>query len=215
MTDPSDPYSLRRQTIGIINILIENELSLDLFDLLQKCDKEAPIEEIMIYITSRAKGVFEELGYSKDAIEASLAGMLHDPCDQLAKVKALDAFRKSESFAKLFEVYKRAKGQLRVPATTPFDPSLAHEPAEKKLYLALESLSETWEMTLKARDYPRAFEELATLQPPLAELFDTVKILADDETLKNNRIALLQKVFTLFEELLDFSKIQGVSHGSN
>jgi glycyl-tRNA synthetase len=163
----------------------------------------------MQFITSRAKGVFEELGYSKDAIEASLAGMIHDPCDQLAKVKALDTFRKSDSFEKLFEVFKRAKGQIGKQAILPFDPALAHEPAEKKLVATLDALSSNWESLLNAHDYEGAFNALATLQQPLAELFDNVKILAEDEKLKNNRIALLQKVFALFEALLDFNRIQG------
>ncbi|NGX37027.1 MAG: Glycine--tRNA ligase alpha subunit [Chlamydiae bacterium] len=198
-TSSSDPFALRRQTIGIIKILVENKLSLDLEALTNS--------EILTYITSRAKGVFEEMGFAKDEIQASIAGLCRDPYDQYCKVHALHAFRKTDSFAKLFEVYKRAKGQLEKSKPTALDPSLAKEPAEKELISALHTLEKPWHNFLKQKQYAEAFEEMAKLQHPLAHLFDTVKILADDPKQRENRLALLHKVFSLFEELLDFSKI--------
>lgn len=199
-TSSSDPYALRRQTIGILKILLENKLSLPLSQFLD--------EEILLYLTSRAKGVFEEMGFEKDEVEASLSTLCKDPYDELSKVQALHAFRKTESFESLFEVYKRAKGQLEGAPLHAFDPLLAKEPAEKELVHALAQLKAPWEKCLKQKNYTHAFAEMAKLQKPLAHLFDTVKILADDLTVRQNRIALLQQVFTLFEQLLDFSKIQ-------
>lgn len=213
----SDPFSLRRQTIGLIKILIENEKSVNLKELLELCSKHFPtpipptiIEEILHYITARAKGVFEEKGFKKDEIEASFAGVCKDPYDQLCKVKALHTFRKSSTkFEKLFEVYKRAKGQLQKMVEVPFDRSLLVEPAEKELLSALDHLEKGWKGLLAERNYPRAFEEIAKLQTPLANLFDSVHILADDLKIRGNRLALLHKVFAYFVQLLDFSKIQG------
>ena len=75
---------------------------------------------------------------------------------------------------------------------------------------ALDVLHKHWKETLGERNYLEAFRMIAKLQAPLAKLFDTVKILADDLQLRDNRIALLQKVFSPFQELLDFSKIQEV-----
>lgn len=200
-TSSSDPYALRRQTIGIIKILVENKISIDLANFLS--------EEIMTYFTSRSKGVFEEFGFAKDEVEASLMGLCRDPYDQYCKIQTLHDFRKQASFAKLFEVYKRAKGQLEKSTSGSFDPALATEPAEKNLLHALTSLEKKWHNLLKQKSYAEAFEEMAKLQPPLAELFDTVKILCDDPKLRANRLSLLHKVFAHFEELLDFSKIQG------
>ena len=107
-----------------------------------------------------------------------------------------------------FEVYKRAKGQLEKPTQTPFNPSIATEPAEQELIRTLDALHKHWKNTLKDKNYAEAFAQLAKLQMPLAKLFDTVKILADDPGLRENRIALLQRVFAPFQDLLDFSKIQ-------
>lgn len=199
-TSSSDPYALRRQTIGIIKILVENKLSLNLDDFLG--------EEVLTYVTSRSKGVFEEFGFAKDEVEASLMGLLRDPYDQYCKIETLHHFRKEPTFGKLFEVYKRAKGQLEKGTPGTFDPALATEPAEKNLVHALTHLEKQWHNLIKQKNYAQAFHEMAKLQQPLADLFDNVKILCDDLKIRNNRLSLLHKVFAHFEELLDFSKIQ-------
>jgi glycyl-tRNA synthetase len=200
-TSSSDPYALRRQAFGIIKILIENKLLIDL--------KEFLTEEPLHFLTSRAKSLFEEEGFKKDEIDASLQGLCINPFDQYCKVQALHEFRKTgDVFSKLFEVYKRAKGQIEKPTTVVFNPSLAIEPAEIALVKQLDLLHKHWKETLVERNYAAAFVHIAALQPYLATLFDTVKILADDPKLRDNRIALLQKIFSYFQELLDFSKIQ-------
>lgn len=203
-TSSSDPFSLRRQTIGILKILIEGKYTLDLKTLLAS----PSLEEILKFITARAKGVFEEYGFSKDEIDASLRSLCTDPYDQYCQVKALHAFRKTPAFKDLFEVYKRAKGQLSHKVHAPFNSSLATEPSEKHLLRALDAVHEKWSTLLAEKRYTAAYELLAQLQPPLADLFDNVKILADDPKLRNNRLALLQKVFGYFSTLLDFSQIQ-------
>jgi len=212
----SDPYALRRQSIGLLKILIEGKESIDLKEVLEEACKAFPklkdpsplVQEILSFITARSKSVFEEYGFKKDEIDASLQGLCSDPYDQFCKIEALHAFRSTgKEFSKLFEVYKRAKGQLEKPTSTSFQTSLALEPAEKELVHALDILQKHWKVTIKERKYLEAFHMIVKLQAPLAKLFDTVKILADDVKLRDNRIALLQKVFSLFQELLDFSKI--------
>lgn len=214
-TSSSDPYALRRQTIGMIKIFIQYRVSLDLEDVFNKCMQafSSPIpisiiEEILAFITTRAKSVFIDLGFAKDEVESSLAGLCRNPYDQYCKIEALHLFRKQKHFEQLFEVYKRAKGQLEKKAETLFDPALAKEPAENQLMHALDLLERIWKNLLLQKQYTQAFEEMAKLQPHLAHLFDTVKILSDDPLLQNNRIALLQRVFARFEDLVDFSKIQ-------
>ncbi len=213
----SDPYALRRQAIGILKILIDREKSLDLRQWLLEASRCFPniktpeplVEEILHFITARAKSVFEDFGFKKEESEASLHGLCTNPYDQFCKTKALHTFRKSgTAFAKLLEVYKRAKGQLTKQVQTPFDPQLAKEPAEKALLRALETLHKHWKEILAEKRYLDAFHAIAALQKPLATLFDNVKILSDDPKIQDNRIALLQMVFAPFRELLDFDRIQ-------
>ncbi len=217
----SDPYALRRQSIGLLKILIERKESIDLKKVLEDSIPVFPklngnpalaatvVQEILSFVAARAKSVFEDYGFKKDEIDASLQGLCTDPYDQFCKTEALHAFRRSGTeFAKLYEVYKRARGQLEKPAATSFNPSLATEPAEKELVRALDTLHKNWKETIGEKKYLEAFRMIAKLQAPLAHLFDKVKILAEDPKLRDNRIALLQKVFGYFQELLDFSKIQ-------
>lgn len=212
-TSSSDPYSLRRQAIGLIKILLDGQHSLDLQKILEACSKKFShfkpelIEEILRFITARAKGVFEEYAFKKDEIEASLHTLCLNPYDQFCKVKALHEFRKTPHFSKLYEVYKRAKGQLTANSAI-FNAALAHEPAEKALIHALEHVHKYWREMISSRNYAKAYSLIAALHPHLAHLFDTVKILAEDPLLRENRLALLQKVFSYFQELLDFGQIQ-------
>lgn len=219
-TSSSDPYALRRQTLGLIKILIEGSHSVNLEKLLEECAEQfMPLKkdaaarakiagEILQFITSRAKTVFEDYGFKKDEIEAALRGACLDPFDQFRKVKAVHEFRKKPEFGKFLEVYKRAKGQLEKPAKAPFNPALLKEAAEKDLWKHVEKIQKELKNAILDKDYNRAFAHIATFQPFIARLFDSVKILADDIDLQNNRIALLHKVFAYFEALLDFSKIQ-------
>lgn len=214
-TSSSDPYALRRQTIGILKMLIENKLPANLKTLLDSCaevfGRKIDTDEILRFVASRANGLFEEYGFAKDTINACSAEICTDPYDQYCKVSALHAFRtSSDSFAKLWEVYKRAKGQIEKEAPGQFNPALATDPAEQALLRALTHMEKHWKNLLAEKHYAKAFEEMAKLQQPLADLFDNVKILADDPALRANRIALLHKVFAHFVQLLDFSKVKGL-----
>ncbi len=209
----SDPYALRRQTIGLLKILIENKESIRIDALLEKACAVYPclkgstalVPEILAFITARVKSVFEDYGFQKVEIEASIKGICTDPYDQFCKTQALHVFRNlGAGFAQLLEVYKRAKGQLSERTERLFNPSLAKEPAEIQLIAALEAIYKPWQEAIGKRKYLDAFQLMASLQPPLAKLFDEVKILTEDLALRDNRIALLQNIFDHFAQLVDF-----------
>lgn len=218
----SDPYALRRQTFGLLKMLIQEKKKVDVRKLLTACAEVFPalakdpkltstvIDDILAFITNRAKSVMEDLEFKKEEIEAALQGTCTDPYDQFCKVSALSTFRNTEKkqFQNFFEVYKRAKGILEKSTPLSFQTSLAKEPAERRLAEGLESIGKKADASCKEGNYLGAFHHLSSLQPLLADFFDTVKIIVEDVELKNNRIALLQKVFSHFEKLLDFSKIQ-------
>ncbi len=215
----SDPYALRRQVLGMIKMLIQNQYSVSLRKILQACLSHFPeklaqsgataVKEIEEFIQSRIKTIFLEYGFSKDEIEASLSYGVDDVYDIFKRVQALHAFRQTEDFKKLNEVYKRAKGQLQGQAAGAINHALLQENAEQELNQALLDLENRFETELSEKKYDEAYSSVARLKSPLAKLFDEVKILADDQQVRENRIALLQKVFSLFGKLLDFSKIQG------
>ena len=215
-TSSGDPYALRRQTIGCIKILIENRLSLNLKEFLfETCStfsshqsKEALVDELLGYITGRFKSVLEEYHFKKDEVEASLEGVCVDPYDQFLKTEALHLFRKKPAFNSLYEIYKRAKGQLEDQKPLVLRPDRLKEKSELFLYQTLEKITPPFEANMKQKEYEAAFNLLITLQKPLDTLFDQVKILSDEPDLRENRLALLQRIFGYFAHLMDFSQIQ-------
>lgn len=217
-TSSSDPYALRRQTLGIIKILIQGQYRLPLIETFRECfehfpatltkNKEQLLKEIEAFLTNRIKTVFLDYSLSKDEIEASISFGFSDIYDAFCKVRSLHHFRENnKKFPLLFEVYKRAKGQLAHTHSVAFSNELLKENAEKHLNDLLEQKQMQFAQTIATHNYDQAYELIADIQPGVAKLFEEVKILADDPKLRDNRIALLQKVFGMFSQLLDFSKI--------
>lgn len=220
-TSSSDPYALRRQTLGIIKMLIKGKFNLQLMHIIDQAfdqfpkgllaNKAALMQEVEAFITNRVKTVFLDYGVSKDEIEAALSGGFTDIYDAYCKVQSLHQFRESNpKFPLLFEVYKRAKGQINQAGHNgfKFSESLLKEKAEIELSQVLINNQQAFEQALAKQDYDKAYDLIAQIQPSLAKLFDEVKILCDEKEIRENRVALLQKVFGLFGKLLDFSKIQ-------
>ena len=137
-----------------------------------------------------------------------MQGKCTNPFLQFCKIKALSTFRKTNEFSKFYEVYKRVRGFLDRTATKNLTLSELEHPAEKKLFEILQSTKTSVSLSLKNMQFLEAFQMLSSLQPPLSSFLEEVKIQAEDPTVKANRIALVSQVFFLFEELLDFSKIQ-------
>lgn len=219
-TSSSDPYALRRQVLGIIKILIKGRYHIPLKETLLACaqhfpahlmkNKQETVEEILTFIINRIKTVFQDYGFSKDEIEASLSQGCQDIYDTFCRVKALHEFRRqgAEQFHSLYEVYKRAKGQLSGHKQTAIAQEFLIEPAEKSLNSLLDKQQPIFAEALTKGDYNQAYALIAMIQPALHTLFNEVKILADDQKVRDNRLALLRRVFNLFDEILDFSKIQ-------
>ena len=220
-TSSSDPYALRRQTLGVIKMLIKGKYNLNLMQVIDHAFDQFPkellnskaelMQEVETFVTNRVKTVFLDYGVSKDEIEAALSGGFTDIYDAYCKVQSLHQFRQSNNkFPLLFEVYKRAKGQINQAGHNGihFSESLLRENAEIELNQILVKNEKAFEKALSDQNYDKAYEMIAQIQPPLAKLFDEVKILCGDKEIRDNRVALLHKVFGLFGKLLDFSKIQ-------
>lgn len=217
-TSSSDPYALRRQVLGIIKMLIKAKYRLPLMETIRKCfdhfpsslttSKDQLIQEIEAFITNRLKTVFLDYNLAKDEIDASISFGFSDIYDAFCKAQSLHQFRASgQKFSRLYEVYKRAKGQLTNNHSVAFSAELLKENAEKNLYELLTKKQILFSQAIDHNDYDKAYELIADIQPGIAQLFDEVKILADDPKIRDNRISLLQQIFNMFSKLLDFSKI--------
>lgn len=123
------------------------------------------------------------------------------------KAKSLHEFKNHDLFTPLLEVYKRAKGQLHVDILTEVNPSLFSTPEEKELYDYFLEIEPQFKNCLSSHLYLESFHLLATLHPLLADLFENVKILDEDEKVRMNRLSLLSFILSLFEHLFDFSLV--------
>lgn len=211
----SDPYALRRQTLGIIRILIENKIHIPLKEVLEQCFSHFPIkgsEQIYLalhqFISSRIKTVFKRYHLKADEIESVLDNEELDVYDLFLRVQALHEFKKTKECTPLMEVYKRAKGQLNAPVKVGVDMELFEKPIEGNLYRFLLNLKEEFLQTIEDHEYSASFSLLASLHPYLENLFNSVQILDPNEKIRLNRLALLQEVIELFITLVDFSAIQ-------
>jgi len=206
-------YSLRKQAMGIVRILLKNKMSCNLQILLLKACQIFPItnkkkatQTIISFINTRKKLIFEELGFRKDEIDAITRISPYDPFDQLCRLEAFCSFRKSKkNFSCFIKTYKRIKGYTQNDSPT-FQKELMIEPAERKILQEYILIHKCWPKLLQQKQYLEAFKLLAELQNPLEKFFKTVIIFTDDLVLRGNRIALLKKLIKLFESLMDFSK---------
>ena len=105
-------------------------------------------------------------------------------------------------------LHKRCQGQISGYKSLAFSPTLLSEVAEKALHQAIQERQIPYSQAIKAQEYAKALHLLSELQPTLAELFEKVKILDDTQQIRNNRLALLQEVAGLFNQVADFQKIQ-------
>lgn len=218
-TSSSDPYALRRQSLGLVRILIQSKTNIPLLSLLAECLNVLPVQkelkrqelitEVHTFIVNRAKGVLQDFGFLKGEIEACLMIRSDDLYDVYQRLHALHHFRKEhDTFHHLIEVHKRCQGQINGLKKLTFTEAHIAEKEEKILYDMLLSCTPSFEKAILESQYTRALSLLSELQPAIAALFDHVKILADDEKLKTNRLALLQRIAQLFEQIADFQKIQ-------
>jgi len=215
-----DPYALRRASLGILRTIIERGLDLDLMVLINRSanllkldkgvDAEKVEQEVFDYIIERLRAYYLDRGIMADVFDAVSALSPSRPLDFDKRIRAVTAFREMAEAESLAAANKRVGNILKKSADgdmVSVDESLFAEDAEKKLYAALSDLSQTVEPMFDLGDYESALSKLSSLRAPIDEFFDTVMVMADDEAVKNNRIALLNTMNQLFLRAADLSRL--------
>jgi len=217
-TGEKDPYALRRASLGVLRTIIERQLDLDLKQLIaesaklltDKVDATKVEEEVFEYIIERLRAYYLDRGVSTDVFDAVSALSPSRPLDFDKRIKAVSAFRELAEAQSLAAANKRVGNILKKSASSnnvAVDESLLAEDAEKKLYETLSLLRQTVEPMFDAGDYEAALTKLSSLRDPVDAFFDSVMVMADDEAVKNNRIALLNTMNQLFLRAADLSRL--------
>ncbi|MFT7558387.1 MAG: glycyl-tRNA synthetase beta chain [Flavobacteriales bacterium] len=214
-TGSKDPFGLRRASVSLLRIVIDKGLALDLAELVEKSasyhqtlQANNDTQTSLNYILDRLRSAYLDTGISAEVYMAVSAKKVTRPLDIDKRVAAVAAFNTREEALALAAANKRVANilsKLEEPIVKPYDGSLFELDAEKNLATALEEVKEQVEDFAKASDYASALDLLAGLRGVVDAFFDDVMVMCEDEELKNNRLALLQTLRSLFLQIADIS----------
>jgi glycyl-tRNA synthetase beta chain len=226
-TGSSDPYALRRAALGIVKIILDKKLPLSISLSIGAAAKAlvtlkpkrgvTPAQEAQIleFILDRAKYVFREReGFGYDEVSAVFRAGADDLVDAQKRLVALKAIRKSKNFEPLAVSFKRIRKILEkanIPAKDGHhvNPDLFESPAERELYSAVRDAATKVQALKRAGKYQEALVVIAGLRKAVDQFFDGVMVMAENEAVRNNRLALLAELLREFTTVADFSEIGG------
>lgn len=217
-TGEKDPFALRRAALGVLKIIIDKHLPLDLHELLMLAAQAMPaavkaekaVNEVFDFIMTRLRAEYEGGGFTPQQVEAVMACRPTRPLDFDRRIRAVKAFSglpEAESLAaankRIANILKKTEGGIGGEVS----PVLLKESAEKALYKSIQEILPEVEPLCDVGDYEAALKKLATLREPVDRFFDSVLVMAEDSELKANRLALLQVLNNLFTRIADISQL--------
>ena len=214
-TGAKDPFGLRRAAIGVVQPLIEHGISFDLREAIGNAAKLQPIEvkeevktQILDFITGRLRVVLQDMGYKYDVVDAVLAEQSANPAAAAEAVKQLQAWVERDDWATILPGYARCVRIIRSAkldhGPTTVDHSKFVEEAEGELYGTIQS-----SIIRRPSSVDEFLNIVVKLIPSINAFFDKVLVMADDEKIKQNRLALVGQIATLSKGIADLSKLEG------
>ena len=214
-----DPYGLRRAALGILRILVEKDLDLDIVELVKHAlDQQthpAIAEQtdlkVVDFLYDRLRGYCLDNGYLADEFDAVKTVKPSRPVDFMHRLEAVQNFRRLPEADSLAAANKRIRNILRKldqPVESTVKSNVLSDKAEINLHAATQKAQQTAAPMLNRYDYSAALQELAGLKEPVDRFFDNVMVMTDDPALKANRLALLQQLEQLFLHIADIGKLQ-------
>jgi len=214
----ADPFALRRAALGALRIIVEKNLPLDLEDLVKKSaalfgDKltnQNVVTDVVDFMLGRFRAWYQDEGIAVDVIQAVLARRPTRPADFDARVRAVSHFRTLDSAEALAAANKRVSNILAKAdaAIGEINLTACVEPAEKALAEAVLALRTEVQPLIAQGDYTSVLDKLANLRTPVDSFFDNVMVNAEDPTLRQNRLAILNTLQGLFLQVADISLLQ-------
>jgi glycyl-tRNA synthetase beta chain len=216
-TGTADPFALRRQALGVINIILARRYPLNLNFLIDesltllkevlKKPAEDIKEDVLEFFKGRLHNQLIAQGCAYDTVDAVLATDIGDLVGVYEKIQALQSFRQNPEFEPISIAFKRVDNILKDFAGGPIDVNLLSAEAEIRLFSAYEDIKERVEKGIAERDFPAALNRLAAIRPAVDAFFDSVMVMDKDEQIRSNRLSLLSQISALFHKIADFSKI--------
>ena len=217
-TGVKDPFALRRASLGVLRILIEQNLTLDLKALLsesaklfdKKLEADKAIQAVLDYCLDRLTAYYQDKDTHIDVIKSVLATKPTKPTDLDKRIIAIKAFMTLPAAASLAAANKRSGNILKkikgdIPSSV--DEKLLKDKDEIVFYKTLSSLKDDVNASVAESEYEKALKQLAELREPVDAFFENVMVMDKDEAVKKNRLALLNNLRALFMQIADVSKL--------
>ncbi len=209
-TGSADPYGLRRTAVGLVALLVEGKVSIDLRPLLTQaiglqpvnCDAEKVAKEVLGFVADRMVIWLKDKGLRHDVVEAAVSVRSHDPYGAFLSASALQEAVQEANWLAVLQAYSRCGRITKDLETLPLQPERYQEPAVAALYAALEGVGPIHEVG-------ELVSALSTLQPRVAGFFDDVLVNDPDPAVRSARQALVQKVVSLAQGVADLSRLEG------
>ncbi len=237
-TGSKDPYALRRAALGILRIIIENNLRFNFQDILRcgyaaykrhsnnASEHFAPedklINDLCLFFSDRLKAMLRDKGIRHDVVESILANGISDITQQMLKLDALNQALQTEDGNAVVALYNRASNILRIEekkdaksySTIPLNEDLLVEPEERNLQKSISKILPQIKTAIFAERYQEAMDSLLGLRADINSFFDKTTINADDPSIRVNRLILLSQVRDVIHEISDFSLLENKSSAS-
>jgi glycyl-tRNA synthetase beta chain len=218
-TGASDPYALRRQGIGILQIMLDQDFTLSLAGLIEESlkqfkpqDPQTVKTQVYTFLRNRLTNLLVDGGFSKDTVAAVLTPAADNIPDTWRRADALEKLKAKPDFEPLAAAFKRVVNIIKKADNVQpedLDQKLFQHESEKALLDAYERVKNSVEEDLAAGRFDQALIKIAALRDPVDAFFEGVMVMTEDLNVRRNRLALLGHIEALFGKIADFSRLSG------
>jgi glycyl-tRNA synthetase beta chain len=216
-TGSEDPFALRRAALGVVLILVGQEISASLTSVIQKAlellqdritrPRDEALKDILAFLRGRSEAVMADRGIPPDVAAAVLQVGFDNLPQAFRRAQALTKARQNADFASLAIAFKRVANILPPDFARPVEEGRFQEEAERVLHRAVKALQGEVASLTERGEYEEALKRIATLRPAVDRFFNDVLVMAQDPALRDNRLALLAETAGLFSRIADFRQI--------
>jgi len=218
-TGSQDPYGLRRQALGVINIILEKRLNLGLEDIIDYAlyiyveeqglvfDYKTVKSEIMDFFNARIKNMFSDMGIRYDVIDSVISTGIDDVYDLKIRAEKLNGYIAEKGLTDVLVTFNRLINLADKSVSGDVNKELLMEKEEIELYEAFLGIEDKVVDLINKKAYDKALEQFITLKEPVDNFFDHVMVMVDDDDLRENRLNLLGRIAKNMLMICDLSKI--------
>ena len=217
-TGSQDPFGLRRQALGIINMILEKRLNLKLSEAIETSlyiyvdkkglafDSNKVKDELRDFFNIRIRNIFKNLGIRYDVIDAVVGDRIDNISEMRIRAEKISSWLEKEDVAPKLEAFNRVSNLAQKAESKEINQDLFTE-IEGELYTRYEVIGSLVNKLIDEDKYDLALDELSNLENPINNFFENIMVMVEDEALKNNRLALLRNINDLILKICDLSKI--------